>query len=259
MDLKNVITSVGIAAALSVSASAAQAFSFSQQVNGTNAKGDIWLESIQVGDRTIQKSQLSYVAGASIDASSDKWTGGNTGAASSERGDNASGLKTEDASARTVVGSLGNNNLNNIVDGEDKGFFKMNLNFSQAVSNLFFWERGMNSRLKVQALDTTGNLIGKFLVLGSDKFKWNNAGFQIDTTEIGGAQTMGSFGVSLTDLGVSGPINAIQVIAERDYNGPDFKVIGESAAAVPEPTTMAGLALAGSGLAWARRRKMKQA
>jgi len=258
MNLKHLLASIGIlTAGFMVSTSSAQAFSFTTNLAPGSAapRGDIFLDSVKLNDGSVIKN-FSTVQRANI-LQNDSYTGGNTGAASSDRGDNASGVKAELATNTSVAASLGNLNLNNIIDGEDQGSFKINLSFEKAVSNLFFWERGMNSKLGVQAIDAAGNLIGRFMELNSST--WQYAGYNIDTTEIGGEQRVGSLGVSLADLGVAGPISGIQVSANASYNGPDFKVIGGSAEAVPEPTTMAGLALGGAGLAAARRRKMKQA
>ena len=241
---------------LTLSATSAQAFTFQTNLapGSSDPKGNIWLESVTLNDDTVF-SDFSFVSGAQI-VHNDLYTGGNTGAASSDRGDEADGVKLEKATNESIVQSLGNNNLNNIIDGEDQGSFVINVSFEKAVSSLFFWERGMNSRLGVQALDTAGNLIGNFLTL--DSRTWKAAGFSIDTTEIGGAQRVGSLGVSLADLGVTGPISAIQLTSRSNFNGPDFKVIGGAAPqAVPEPTTMAGLALAGAGFAAARRRRQQ--
>lgn len=254
MNLKQIVTAAGVVATgLFISGAPAHAFSFSTNFTGSDSKGDITLNSVTVGDKTVDNFAL--VKSATI-IQNDEYTGGNTGAASSERGDNASGVALEDATNASVAASLGNKNLNNIIDGEDGGSFKMNLFFEQAVSNLFFWERGMNSDLSVQALDASGNLIGSLFTITRDT--WKSAGYGIDTTEIGGTQSVGSWGLNAKDLGVMGSIFGIQVSADASHNGPDFKVVGE-AAAVPEPTTMAGLALAGAGFAAARRRKKQAA
>lgn len=256
MNLKHLLASFGVlTASLTLSGAPAQAFSFTTNLapGSTSPKGDIFLQSVTIGNETV--SNFSLVKTANILAN-DLWNGGNTGAASSDRGDNATGVKTEKATNESVVASLGNKNLNNIIDTEDSGSFKMNLTFESAVNNLLFWERGMNSSIGVQAIDSAGNLIGNYLKL--DSRTWQYAGFNIDTTEIGDAQRVGSLGVSLADLGVSGPIAGIQLRSESSFNGPDFKVVGTSAA-VPEPTTMAGLAIAGAGMAAARRRLAKKA
>lgn len=257
MNLKYFLSTFGLlTVGLAFSSTSAHAFSFTTNLapGSTDPKGDIFLQSVTLGDGT-NVSDFSLVSSTNI-ISNDSWTGGNTGAASSDRGDNASGVKQEFATNDGITASLGNLNLNNIIDGEDNGSFRINLSFEQAVSNLFFWERGMNSKLGLQALDSSGNLIGNLLMLDSSKWQW--AGFSIDTTEISGAQRVGSLGVSLADLGVSGPIQSIQLTSNSSFNGPDFKVVGE-AAAVPEPTTMAGLAIAGLGMAAARRRQNKKA
>jgi hypothetical protein len=261
MNLKYVVATISLlATGMMASGSPAQAFSFSTNFSGTTDSGgnldptrNIMLNSVTLSDgRTI--SNFALVQSANI-ISNDTWTGGDTGAASSDRGDNASGIQQEAATNSSIVASLGNLNLNNIIDVEDTGSFKINLSFGQAVSSLFFWERGMNSDLTIQALDQAGNLIGNLFRI--DRNTWQNAGFAIDTTEISGAQQVGSRGISVGDLGLTGPIFGIQVSADASHNGPDFKVMG-SAEAVPEPTTMAGLALAGAGLAAARRRRSKQ-
>lgn len=257
MKLKSLLTSLGLlTVGLACSGNSAQAFNFTTNLasGSVDPTRDIFLQSVSLNDGTTI-SNFSLVSSATI-ISNDNWTGGNSGAASSDRGDNASGINLERATNTSIASSLGNLNLNNIIDTEDRGTFKINVSFEQAVSSLFFWERGMNSQLGVQALDSNGSLIGNLLTL--DSRTWQYAGFGIDTTEIAGAQRVGSLGVSLADLGVNGPIHSIQLTSTSAFNGPDFKVIGGSSAAVPEPTTMAGLALAGIGLTTLRRRQSKK-
>jgi len=256
MKLTQVLAGAGLLSiGLTLSSAPVQAFSFQTNLapGSNDPKGDIWLKSVTVGGTEV--SNFSLVNNAKI-IYNDAYKGGNTGAASSDRGDNASGVKKEDATNASIVQSLGNLNLNNIIDGEDSGSFKINVSFEKAVSSLFFWERGMNSKLGVQALDAAGNLVGKYLILDSSKF--NYAGYSIDTTEIVGAQRVGSLGVNLADLGLSNAISSIQLTSTSKFNGPDFKVVGGTAA-VPEPTTMAGVALASAGFAAARRRQRQQA
>ncbi len=242
-------------ATLMTLAGSANAFSFTTNFTGNNAKEDIWLNSVTIGDQVI--SNFAVVNSANIIYNA-PYTGGNTGAASADRGDNASGINVEDPTNGHVVQALGNLNLNNILDGEDNGKFIIDVTFNGLVDNLLFWERGQNSRLGVQALDAFGNLVGNFLLL--DSKTWDYAGFKIDTTEIGGAQNVGSLGVSLADLGVSGPIQSIRLTSETSYNGPDFKVVGTAAtaAAVPEPTTVLGLGLV-AGLGFVSRRRRDRA
>lgn len=257
MNPNHVFAGIGfLAVSFTLSGAPAQAFSFQTNLAPGSAAptGNIFLESVTLNSGRVIKD-FSVVKSVNL-LQNDAWTGGNTGAASSDRGDQASGVKLEAATGASLAASLGNLNLNNIVDTENRGSFKMDLSFGKAISSLFFWERGMNSKLGVQALDAGGNLIGKLLTL--DSSKWKSAGFSIDTTEIGGAQKVGSLGLTLEDLGVAGPIQNLRLTSEAAFNGPDFKLVGSSEA-VPEPTTMAGLALAGAGMAWARRRQAKKA
>lgn len=257
MNPKYIFAGIGfLTVGLTLSGAPAQAFSFQTNLAPGSAAptGNIFLESVKLDNGRVIKD-FSLVQSVNL-LKNDSWTGGNTGAASSERGDTASGVKLEAATNASLTATLGNLNLNNIVDTEDRGSFKMDLSFGKAISSLFFWERGMNSKLGVQALDAGGNLIGKFLTL--DSSLWKSAGFSIATTEIAGVQKVGSIGLTLQDLGVAGPIQSLRLTSEAAFNGPDFKVVGSSEA-VPEPTTMAGLALAGAGMAWARRRQAKKA
>lgn len=259
MNLKQVVTAIGfLAGGLMLSGTPAQAFSFTTNFSATYNQGtldstrDITLNAVTLNNGT-KVEQFSLVKSAEI-VHNDVWNGGNSGAASSDKGDNASGQSLELATNSSVATSLGNRNLSNIIDTEDQGAFKINLFFEQAVSNLFFWERGLNSDLSVQAIDNAGNLLGNLFRI--NRQTWQRAGYNLNTTEIGSAQAVGSWGLNLSDLGVSGAITGVQVSADASHNGPDFKVAG-SAEAVPEPTTIAGLALAGTGFIAARRRKQQ--
>lgn len=238
-------------------ASSAQAFSFTTNytyaLDGKDApRGDIWLDSVEFKGKIVDN--FSFVNKADI-LYNPEYTGGNSGAASSDMGRLATvGTSVEDPTNEDVVTSLGNNNLGSIIDGEDRGKFSMDLFFEKGVNNLFFWERGMNSAMDVQAVDADGNLIGNLLNINARN--WDNAGFRLNTMEIGNnVQKVGSRGVSLADLGVdSSLISRIRVSAEGNsfYNGPDFKVVG---AAVPEPGMVMGLGALGVGLLASSRRK----
>ncbi|ERT05573.1 PEP-CTERM -sorting domain protein [Lyngbya aestuarii BL J] len=251
-----------------VFASSAQAAGFSFKTNYTADlagddmwKGNIWLESIEFSGQTV--SEFSIVKDAKI-VSNDLWTGGNSGAASADMGDEATvGLKQEELTEAGAVAALGNLNLNSIIDTEDSGNFAIDVMFDKAVDNILVWERGKNSKLDVQAIDSKGNLIGNLINLPKSN-NWTDAGYSIDTKEISGAQKVASIGLSLADFGLSAndSIFGYRMMSQgSSYNGPDWKILGTTdatPASVPEPTSVIGLGLvAGSFVASRRRQKSK--
>lgn len=265
MKIRSFATRIGLLAGgvLALSSAPAQAFSF--QTNFTPAltgkdaaKGDIILDSVTLGDGTVI-DDFVLIDLANI-VSNDLFTGGNTGAASSDVGDKATtGLKQEAVTNEGIVSVLNNKNLDNIIDTEDKGNFVIDLFFRRPVNNVFVWERGLNSRLNLQGLSAEGTLIGNLLELNSADFDY--AGFNIDTTEIAQAQRVGSIGISLTDLGLTDPIKALRVSSlGKTFNGPDFKIIGGAApsTAVPEPSMLLGLGAVVAGALVTRRRRQDQ-
>lgn len=274
MKFQRVSTSIclifGTVLAISSSAQAASFTTNVQQNNG--AEGDIILESITQNGTTI--SNFLFVTEAVIlqntpitnirpgDTSNPEASGrlNNTGTASTDKGDNASaplsvsGLRNP--TGQEVAAFLGNSNLNNLIDSEETGSFKINVFFDSSIEednagldNLLFWERGRNSDLGVQAVDAAGNLIGNFLKL--DRTNQSFAGYSIDTTEISGAQQVGSWGVSLQQLGVTS-LAGIQLTGNSSYNGPDIKVVARQS--IPEPGTVLGLGVI-AGLGLLRRRR----
>jgi hypothetical protein len=234
------------AGALLLSAGHASAFTFETTYKGTPPTGDIMLQSVKIGEQIIKNFALVNNV---VLVENDLHTGGNTGAASSDHGDDVQdGLKVEAPSGEDVKASLGNLNLNKIIDTEDSGSFVMDLYFDQAIDKLLLWERGINSTLKVQIGNHTETLT-------KDHFGLGKTNFSIDTTEIGGKQKVGSFGLNLfSDFGIEGGYKGpVRIISEADFNGPDFKVIG--VAAVPEPATVLGLTAVAGAFVASRRRK----
>ncbi|RAQ39810.1 PEP-CTERM sorting domain-containing protein [Arthrospira sp. O9.13F] len=247
-------------------AGSAQAFYFETHLlnqDSYDPGGDVLLDYVKVDGNIF--SDFALVNRANI-IHNDEYTGGNTGAASSDMGPRANiGISVEDPTNEDIVTSLGNYSLTSIIDGEDTGSFAIDLWFDRRVDNLFFWERGMNSALTIQAILEDG-LGDTFTIAHED---WDDAGFRINTMEIGrNVQRVGSRGVSLADLGVDPSVRSIDGIrvsaawspefnspndALREwYNGPDWKVVG---AAVPEPGMIFGLGAIGAGLVASNLRK----
>ncbi|WP_239112411.1 exosortase-dependent surface protein XDP2 [Halomicronema sp. CCY15110] len=264
--MKKNLMALGVATTcVMMSATGAQAFNFTTQasnfdpISTANPKEDIFLKSITVGNKVIE--DFVFVTSATINQNDPRDLNAadntnNSGAASSDLGDNATvGVKAEDPNATNVVQSLGNNNLNSIIDTEDKGSFEITLEFGKAINNFLFWERGGNSKLGVRVGDKevildSGN---PFMVGSKTNETFTDAAFDIDTTEIGSKQSVFSYGLSLADLGL-GRAKTITVFSNgSSFNGPDFKVVG---AQVPEPATMLGLGLvAGAGFLASRRKQ----
>jgi len=243
-----VAASVATGALLSITGNAnAQSFGFefeTEYLVDNSPTGDILLESVKIGNEIIK--DFSFISGVEI-VENDPFLGGNTGAASADKGDTATtGVAVEDASNADILTNLSTNNLNNIVDTEDDGSFVMDLDFGKTIDNLLIWERGMNSDLGIQAVDESGQLIGNRLVLTRDM--WFDAGFSIDTTEIRSAQKVGALGINIfNDLGVeSGNVGTIRFFSESQFNGPDWKFVGTDATrSVPEPAFVLGLGMLG--------------
>lgn len=269
MKIRQLLAGASLLASGAIALSSAPAQAFSFQTNYTAAlsgkdaaKGDIMLNSVTLSDGKVI-SDFTLINSANI-LSNDIYTGGNSGAASTDIGDKATtGLKQEDATNEGIRTVLNNKNLNNIIDTEDTGNFILDLFFEKAVDNIFLWERGKNSRMDIQALDAKGNVIGNLLKL--DSKYWADAGYSIDTKEIGSAQKVGSIGVSLADLGLTtGYISALRVASYgKPYNGPDFKLMGSVSAVqpadVPEPSALLGLGAVVAGILVTRRSQPREA
>lgn len=268
MIAKNFLFSTGLALSTVVGLSgAAQAASFTTNFtpNPANPRGNIFLQSITQNGFT--RSNFNFVESANIISN----TGLTIGGASTDRGDNASnppggGNPAEFPTNGQLAAYLGNNNLNNIVDTEDDGQFVIDLTFEDLIGavsgvtdSLYFWERGGNSAITVQALDAAGNPIGNAVTINPPV--WEPAGYSIDTTEIVGAQPVGSYGVSLGNLGLANNVTfrSIRLTALTSSIGPDFKVVALPAISnpIPEPATILGLGSV-AALALVRRRQLKK-
>lgn len=239
--------SAGVIGAMATSMPAQAAsftgFSFNTATNYNNdPTADIFLQSVSHGGSTI--SNFSVVTGATMIENSHA----SLGPSSTDLGDNATSPNGTGANElptnQEVVDFLGNLNLNNIIDTEERQRSVFELEFANKVNTFYLFERGLNSSLKVEALDSNGTVLDKFKV---SQGLWQQAGYAIDTTEIDGAQNVGSYGIKLDSA-----VKKVRIISDFGDNGPDYKIV---AAQVPEPSSMAALALLGGGALLAKRRK----
>jgi hypothetical protein len=257
-SLKAVLVSVGLVSTAIVIAPQAQAatlsgFTFGTTVdNTTNPTQDVNLQSVTIGSLTV--NSFETVQTANIRQQLMTKTTPEQGPASSERGDGVldatcpavdAGITNND-----VVASLGNLNLNCIIDTENGvGISEIDVFFNprKLVNTFFFWERGQESDLQVEGLDINGNVITpKFKI---NRTAWSPAGFGINTTEITRTQAVGSYGLR-SDVRLHG----LRLFSKTDFNGPDFKVV---ATQVPEPATMLGLGAVSGAAVLLRRRRQK--
>jgi hypothetical protein len=226
---------------------------YSQSGSSFDPTQDIRLDSVTIGSQVV--TDFTYVTGATGNSNPN-----GLGPFSSDHGDNTvadsllpQGPVNETPSPSDIVASLGNRNLNSIIDGEDDGDSSLNLFFSQPTNRLFFFERGDgpnghgNSDLMVDLINASGTSLGFSYLITRDL--WQSAGYSIDTTEIGGPQNVGSHGLSYNGL-----IAGIRVSSKSSYNGPDFKVVGSyEQRSVPAPSLLLGL----GGLAVTQIRKAR--
>ncbi|MEM0979510.1 MAG: exosortase-dependent surface protein XDP2 [Cyanobacteria bacterium P01_H01_bin.58] len=221
----------------------AATFSFVTNTSINNAPtGDVLLDSVTYDGDTI--SDFVFVDDVTI-VENDAFVGPDTGAASTDKGDDVTtpgATAEEDPTAAQILGNLANNNLNSIVDTEEEGSFILDLDFGQVVDTLFLWERGGNSILGLQALDIDGNLLGSAVTV--DSSAWDAAGFSIDTTEIEGVQPVVSLGIDAPGFfSTDDEIAGVRVFSESVFNGPDWKIVASGdIASIPEPAAVLGLA-----------------
>ncbi|MEW5860161.1 MAG: exosortase-dependent surface protein XDP2 [Cyanobacteriota bacterium] len=247
---------------LAFSATSAQAFApftfdttFSP--NPADAKKDIKLEAVTFGSTTIK--DFSLVTGAKIVTNELK----KTGPGSSDHGDDTvsdpylpQGPKKENPTAADIVASLGNLNLNSIIDTEDDyGTSIIEVFFGKATDTFFFFERGNaltasdpgpgNSDLLVESLDKFGKVLETFKITRN---MWTATGYSLNTKEINENQAVGSLGLKGTQRAMG-----LRLSSFKGFNGPDYKVVATKD--VPEPATLAGLGMVAGALVVSRRRQ----
>jgi hypothetical protein len=242
----------------------------------SNAQCDIALQSVKALDTntTWSASQLFKVTHAALLSNSNDQT---IGGVSIDRGDLANGLAQESLKVETgaqaaqrtlfntstdekkIVKALGQSNpifnLNNILDTEDNGKFTMDLLFDggQSFDSILLWERGLNSKLRVQAITKVAGNQATGWGDTIDVSTWRDAGYSIDTTEISGAnspQRVGSQGIHFGNS-----ILGVRLFADSPFNGPDFKIAAVRTK-IPEPGMLVGLGAIAGMMAMRRMRRV---
>lgn len=250
---------LGLAAGLSASvvalATPVQAATFSPFNFTTNftlsAGPDVEKKSVLLNSVTAPSGTVSSfidIATATIT----NQTGIANGPGSTEAGDLVALATAELPSNDQVKFVLADNDLNTLIDTEDDlGKSVVELILAEAADSFYFWERGQNSDLLVEALSDDGAT-----VLASSKLTATDfgpfAGFSIDTKEIDGAQKVGAIGLKLDGV----TAKRIRLTSDLGDNGPDFNIKASkgSIAKVSEPFTLAGLVIVGSTLLIKQRR-----
>ena len=192
---------------------------------------------------------------------------GNAYSGNPDRGDDAASFNG--GASLSNVFSATNKNLNWIIDGESTGY-TLDLLYgggnvlhpASGATSLLVMERGMNSGVRLYGLYRSGaSVVPTTSYVDLAASAQSDAGFSIDTTEIGSAQKVGAWGVDVSSLSTATGGNGL--LGFRFYssealgsNGPDLVGVA-SAAPVPEPAPVAGLALGALGLLRSRRRARK--
>jgi hypothetical protein len=258
-SLKAVLVSVGfvstvLAIAPQAKAASFSGFSFGTQVSGSNAQQDIMLQSVNIGSLNVNNFETVQTANIITNAITvPRPPQGAQGPASSDHGDFVATCPAVDAgmTSADVVASLGNLNLNCIIDTEDnigESVIDVFFNPNKLINTFFLFERGMNSDIQIEAIGADGQVIsGSDFLIGRND--WANANYSINTTE-SNAQRVGSYGVKANQR-----LLGLRLTSQIGFNGPDFKVV---ATQVPEPTTMLGLGAVSGAAFLLRRRKQQQ-
>jgi hypothetical protein len=248
---------------------------------------DVALNSVSVGNQSFDVSELLKVTDAALIRNYRSLAGyESTGGISLERGDNATGTALETLSVERdstlrqqfntsgaelgIIETLGNHqqsifNLNNIIDTEDdniegtpdqESVFTLDLLFNggAAFDSVMLWERGMNSSITLQPIYEVSNnqatTFGEAITVGADE--WDDAGYQLDTTEIDLAQTVGSKGIHFESN-----LQGLRVLSRQQFDGADFKIVGVKRS-IPEPSALFGLGVVGGLMALSSRRSLNK-
>ena len=145
-----------------------------------------------------------------------------------------------------LVAAYGNRNLNSINYNRERGPIPSDsvfeISFPYDTDTFFIWERGMDSDMRIQAIDGSGNPIADAYILRPSKdtndpklIQYAGYGIYTDTGfnwALGNPQRCGSVGLRLN--GATAKTLRFTVNHNADF-GPDLKVV---AAPLPGPSTM---------------------
>lgn len=176
------------------------------------------------------------------------------------------GEASKKGTMRDVFGSFGGptpyKNMSYIIDGEDSGTYRFDLLFAPgsllsadanaSTVELSILERGGNSDFNVYGINADGSLTGALFV---GRGKGASVGWSLDTLEIGGAQTVFGFGISLDASWKN--LKGVRIEALSNFNGPDIVAVGSAAPSpapiVPAPASLALIGIAAVGSCRRRR------
>jgi hypothetical protein len=235
---------------------------------------DIRLNSVEFNRNTINNFELVNQARILQNDTYRLEDGSLLGVLHSGRGPNTpndnlleEGPSKPNPTAQDIVDSLGNLNLNSIlVTRENANKASIEVSFANPVDTFFFWERGGtpggvvagDSDLLVEALDDNNAVVASYKILRQN---YTKADYNISTEVIpilnNGPFNIGSLGIRLDGIATktlrltSANNNGLLPGVPND-NGPDFKIV--AAKAVPEPTTIVGMLIAGLVIILKRRK-----
>lgn len=274
-----IIRNLGVVSALALMgfATATTSGVTSASIDFTNAKSDIWIRNGFVsGGTTFTKNRFQQWNGGQLKTfigstlTTYGWGDqiptetGNNISGNPDRGDTTTAFSVNGSGRLNEVFSNSNKNLNWIIDGEDNGFYSLDMIYgggkfievNPTQTQLFLLERGGNSKIRIHGIRMDGSETAGFVLDRLSTLQGTNAGFQIDTREIGSAQNVHGVGLKLDWNGlVAGEkLKGFRFYALDGYRGPDLVGVA-STEAVPEPGTLLALGAGASALIARRRRK----
>ncbi len=222
-------------------------FTSTTSTSGLYDDGDVRLDGIVLGGKSLGRSALQTVRSATIlvDDGVDEVRGGHNfasgqGISSALETWETEGPATITPTSADLTASLANFNLTSIVvTREAVGTASLEVKFGKPTDTFLFWERGSaaspttaNSDLLVEALDPWGRVVGAYKLLRSEYTPsgiaittWNGS-FASPSTPGGTKPLLGAIGLSLPFHVSRLRLTSVQqeVGGLRD-DGPDYKVL----------------------------------